>query len=110
MTPWVGLIRNAGAITAKLEALRPPLFRVEVDGEVVLWGLARPSAAALQAHANFWATSPLTPERWLIDVLEKLAHNYPHPDQEVELYALWPGDPPRLERVAASRKREAVAA
>ncbi|GIW31053.1 MAG: hypothetical protein KatS3mg071_1227 [Meiothermus sp.] len=88
---------------ARLEAVGHPLLVVEVDGEVVA-RLVRPGRADLEAHARFPGMPRLTLERKLAEALDKLARLYPHPRRSVEVCGQWPGNPPRLERVAVAHR------
>lgn len=103
MTAWTALLSRVRAIAQKLEALQPPLLVVRVDGETTLV-TAWPTARDLEAHARFPGMPRLTLERKLAEALAELARLYPTPKQAVEVLAQWPGNPPRLERVAVARR------
>lgn len=103
MTPWDALTARTGAIAQKLKALQPPLLVIKVDGEPV-YITAWPTAEDLEAHARFPGMPRLTLERKLAEALDKLARLYPHPRRSVEVCGQWPGNPPRLERVAVAHR------
>jgi hypothetical protein len=86
MTPWPALFTRLPQLVEKLEAIAHPLLVVEVDGEVVP-RLVRPSRADLAAHARVRGMPTLTPEGWLLEVLERVRGYYPAPREQVALYA-----------------------
>ena len=86
MTPWPALFARLPQLVEKLEAIAHPLLVVEVDGEVVA-RLVRPSRAELEAHARWPGMPTLTPEGWLLEVLERVRGYYPAPQEQVALYA-----------------------
>lgn len=103
MTPWDALTARVKPIAAKLESLQPPLLTIVVDGETTLV-TAWPTAEDLEAHARFPGMPRIALERKLADALDKLARLYPNPKQSVEVCGRWPGNPPRLERVAVAHR------
>ncbi|MGK0618626.1 hypothetical protein [Meiothermus cerbereus] len=103
MTPWDALTARVKPIAQKLEALRPPLLVIRVDGETTLV-TAWPTPEDLEAHARFPGMPRLTLERRIAEALDKLARLYPNPRQSVEVCGQWPGHPPRLERVAVAQR------
>lgn len=106
-SPWPLLLGALPALVGKLEALRPPLLRVEVDGEGVLVAVW-PGREALEAHRRFPGMPCITPQEWVAGVLHRLAERYPNPNA-VELWGQWPGQPPRRERLARVVRRSKAA-
>jgi len=113
---WDRLLARADRVAARLAELGAPKVRVVVDGRVAYWALAVPREEDLEAHAAFPGQSAPSLEAWVRERVAFLAETWPEA-QEVELLALWAGDPPRLERVvrlwarpkAVEREREGVA-
>lgn len=106
MTPWEALLAHAPRLAEKVRALRPPKLRVVVDGRVAYWALALPQEEDLEAHARWPGQSAPSLEGWLRERLVYLAETWPEA-REVELLGLWAGNPPRLERLARARVKEA---
>ncbi len=101
--PWGLLLSALPALVERLEALRPPLLRVEVDGVLALvrvW----PGREALEAHGRWPGMRSITPEEWMTEVLRRQAERFPSP-ATIELWGQWPGNPPRLERLARVARR-----
>ncbi|WP_253664821.1 hypothetical protein [Thermus scotoductus] len=107
---WSRLIAQADKVAARLTELGAPKLRVVVDGKVAYWALAVPRKEDLEAHAAFPGQSASSLEAWVKDRLTLLAETWPKA-QEVELLALWAGNPPRLERVVRllTRPKEVAA-
>ncbi|ADW21636.1 MULTISPECIES: hypothetical protein [Thermus] len=96
---WTLVRSDLPTLAERLKAARPPKLRILVDGRVIYWALALPTAEDLQRHARWPGQSAPSLEGWLLEYLERLERAYPGA-REVEILGLWAGDPPRLERVA----------
>ncbi|MBO1436081.1 hypothetical protein [Meiothermus sp. CFH 77666] len=102
MNHWQALRPHLPKLATKLDTYRPPLLRVVVDDVTVLVTVL-PLSEALEAHSRFSGMPSLTLEDWLDEMLKKLERLYPYPSHSVEVHAQWPGNPPRLERMARIR-------
>ncbi|BAW01166.1 hypothetical protein TthTF19_14290 [Thermus thermophilus] len=98
MNAWQALRPHLPALVAKLRAFKPPRLRVVVGDVVAYWGLLLPPEEDLQAHARAWGGASSW-EEWLMERLAVLEEAFPEA-REVELWGVWAGDPPRLERLA----------
>jgi hypothetical protein len=99
MNPWEELIRSVDSLAQKLRAMRPPKMRVAADGHVLYGGLVVPSEEELKAHGAWPGQRLLTLEDWLAEKLSALKEKRPDA-QEVELWGVWAGNPPRLVPIA----------
>lgn len=105
MNAWKAFRGHLGPLVEKLRRLNPPRLRVIVHGRPVYWALLLPPEEDLEAHARAWGGVGSW-EEWLLERLARLEEDFPEA-QEVELLGVWPGNPPRLERVALARPRRA---
>jgi hypothetical protein len=94
-------------VAERLAELEAPKLRVLVDGRVAYWALLVPREKDLEAHSRFPGMPAPSLEGWLRERVAFLAETWPGA-QEVELLALWGGDPPRLERVVRLLARSKV--
>lgn len=102
--PWRALLKLTNVYVERLEALRPPLLLVLVDGATALVAVW-PGRESLEHHSRFPGMPPLTAEQWLTSTLLQVSKHYPAPASSVELYAQWPGNPPRRERIGRVARR-----
>lgn len=92
---WGILKAEAPRICEELEELSPPALVAVIDGKEF-----GPFPWATQAAQAVRAWLSLSPEEYLTSILVPLAFSHPNPTQGIELYAFWPGSPPRRHRVA----------
>ncbi len=108
MNHWQALHPHLGTLAGKLDAQRPPLLTVEVDGVVVLVAIC-PSREDLVAHARFPGMPRVSLETWLEQTVSRVAQHYPDPTLLL-IYGQWPAlcpaeGPPRREQLARVRPR-----
>jgi hypothetical protein len=108
MTRWQALHPHLGTLAGKIDAMRPPLLLVEVDGVTALVVVC-PSREALAAHARFPGMPTVSLESWLEQTLGRVAQHYPEPTLLL-IYGQWPAlspaeGPPKREQLARVRPR-----